>query len=50
MKAILTIDEHENFDINIKYSQEFFDHMTIDTNTFGWEILVRTVEGQPNIF
>jgi len=47
-KATATIDDDEKFDLNIENAQKFLDHMTRDTNKFGWRILVRMVQTGPN--
>ena len=44
MKAMAPIDDDDKFDVNINNAQKFLDHMTRDTNTFGWEILVHMVQ------
>jgi len=44
MKATAKIDEDDKFDVNIENAQKFLDKMTRDTNTFGWGVLVRTVQ------
>ena len=44
MKAKATLDNDDKFDINMSNAQKFLDCMTRDTNTFGWGILVRTVQ------
>ena len=48
MKATATIDEDDKFDINIDNAQKSLDHMTRDTNTFGWGVLVRTIQVDAN--
>ena len=48
IKATAKIDEDDKIDININNSQKFLDRMTRDTNTFGWGMLVRTVQVNEN--
>ena len=50
MKGTAQIDDDDKFDITIANAQKFLYHMTRDTNTFGWGILVRYIQVGPNDF
>ena len=50
MKATATMDDDDKFDITIVNAQKFLDHITRDTNTFGWGMLVHTIQVRNNEF
>ena len=50
MKAAATIDDDDRFDITITNTQRILDHMSRDTNTFAWGMLVCTIQVSNNEF
>ena len=50
IKGTAKIDNGDKFDITISNARKFLDHMTHDTNTFGWDVLVCHIQVDQNEF
>ena len=44
MKATVSINDEDKFDINISNAQKFLDNMTGVANNIGWRILARIIQ------